>query len=237
MSPFIVSGIGTNVGKTIVSAILVEMLQADYWKPLQTGPSDSDVVRSLISNPYTKIHPVGYQFDAPLSPHHAAKMEGIKIDPCSLQLPKTKKPLFIEGSGGILSPLNDDLTQWEHFSTWNPRWILVVTHYLGSINHTLLSLALLKESLLGIIFNGKPHEENETFILNHSRALCLGRIPFLNTLDRRTIKWHANHLRPLWKETAKHSGTPLQMHQQENLLSKLPMGKEQASILPKGFPI
>ena len=89
MKKYFVTGIGTGVGKTVVSAILVEALKADYWKPIQCGElenSDSDIVRNLISNSQTKIHPETYRLKTPASPHYAAEVEKIKIEDQSEKL-------------------------------------------------------------------------------------------------------------------------------------------------------
>src|SRR6185312_12272693 len=109
--PLFVTGIGTNIGKTIVSAVLVEKLKADYWKPVQSGDldkSDSLFIQNLISNTATKIHPESYKLTQPFSPHKSAAIDGITIDPGNINLPKTSNALIVEGAGGLMVPLNNE---------------------------------------------------------------------------------------------------------------------------------
>ncbi|RYC67013.1 dethiobiotin synthase [Spirosoma sordidisoli] len=179
---FIVAGIGTEIGKTVVSAVLVEALQADYWKPVQSGAledSDTETVRRLISNPVSRFHPEAYRLKEPLSPHAAAAIDGITIDLAAIQLPQTNNALVVELAGGLMVPLNDrDLTiDWVQQS--GLPVVLVSRNYLGSINHTLLSVEACRSRhipLLGILFNGPTTPATETFILNYTGLACLGRI-------------------------------------------------------------
>jgi dethiobiotin synthetase len=162
MKLLFVTGIGTGVGKTLVSAILTETLSADYWKPVQSGfdeGTDSETVKKLISKPEGRIFPEIYLLKAPVSPHAAAKKENISIKIKLLKVPKTKKTLIIEGAGGLMVPLNDHELMVDFIKKLNAEVILVVRHYLGSINHTLLSvkaLEVMKIRVAGIIFNGRP---------------------------------------------------------------------------------
>ncbi|MFA6917051.1 MAG: dethiobiotin synthase [Parachlamydiales bacterium] len=194
-----VAGIGTDVGKTVVSAILAEKLQADYWKPIQSGQldqSDTLMVKSL-SRDALVCHPEAYRFEQPVSPHLAARLEQREILPESIIPPETIRPLIIELAGGVLSPLNDTLTQLDCYASWNCRWIIVSKHYLGSINHTLMTYECLRQiqvDIAGIIFNGKVNEASEEFILNYTRLACLGRLseePILNfnIIQRYAKQW------------------------------------------------
>lgn len=198
---YIVAGIGTDVGKTIVSAILVKTLQADYWKPIQAGSldaTDSMRIREL-TNFEPVCHSESYRLRYPASPHLAARMENITVDPLAISLPETKNSLVIEMAGGILSPLNDRSTQSDLFSAWDCRWILVSRHYLGSINHTLLSLSYLKMKkipLAGIVFNGEANPSSEEFILQYANVPCLARLKHEKILDSTTIAKYAEE----WKE-------------------------------------
>jgi dethiobiotin synthetase len=182
MKNYFVTGIGTNIGKTIVSAIITEALEADYWKPIQAGDldySDSLKVKNLISNTKSKIHPEAYRLNQPMSPHATAKLDNVIIDLEKIELPKTTNHLIIEGAGGLMVPLNDNELIIDLIKKLDVEVILVSQNYLGSINHTLLSLEVLKSknlNLLGIIFNGTENTETEQFILNYSGAKCLGRI-------------------------------------------------------------
>ena len=111
MRRIFVTGIGTEIGKTFCSAILVEALTADYWKPVQAGELDdldSDFVRHAISNTKTNIHPEQYLLSEPMSPHAAARIDGIHLSPATFQRPETDNHLIIEGAGGLMVPLNDE---------------------------------------------------------------------------------------------------------------------------------
>lgn len=194
-----VTGISTEVGKTIASAIITETLQADYWKPVQAGDlddSDSHKVQRLISNTRTKIHSNSYALNTPMSPHAAADIDGVQIDLENIIEPKTENRLVIEGAGGLLVPLNDSDTI---FDLIKPHYkvIVVSRHYLGSINHSLLTInALLEKNLdVGIIFSGNEHPTTENIILKKTGAKMLGRISEEDTFDKATILRYAHKLR------------------------------------------
>ncbi|MBU3680481.1 MAG: dethiobiotin synthase [Flavobacterium sp.] len=195
-----VTGIGTDVGKTIASSILVEALQADYWKPIQAGDldhSDSNKVKSQISNSKSQIFENSYKLNTPASPHYAAQLDGITIDINQIKEPKTTNHLVIEGAGGLLVPLNDtaciiDLIQKDY------EVILVSRHYLGSINHSLLSLEALKSrniSCAGIIFSGDENPATESIILSKSGVKCIGRIENEPYFDANVIAYYADKFR------------------------------------------
>lgn len=192
-----ITGIGTDVGKTIASAIITESLEADYWKPIQAGDidnSDSHKLQNLISNPKTKIHSNSYLLQTPASPHLAASLDGITIDITEIKEPKTKNHLVIEGAGGILVPINDtetiaDLIQKDY------KVILVSRHYLGSINHTLLTIEALQNRKLivsGIIFNGDLNKSTEEIILQKTGVKYIGRIENEPYFDQNVIKEYAD---------------------------------------------
>lgn len=194
MNRYFVSGIGTGIGKTLISAILTEKLNADYWKPIQSGDlefSDSLTLKSLITNKKTTIHPEVYRLTQPLSPHLSAKIDGINIDLTQINMPKTQNNLIIEGAGGLMVPLNEKHLIVDLIKKLNAEVILVSQHYLGSINHTLLSIALLKQyqiKLKGIIFNGPENDETERYILQYSQTKKLGYIPLLSTVNAVTVQ-------------------------------------------------
>jgi len=178
-----ISGIGTEVGKTVVSAVITEALQADYWKPIQAGNmefSDSQTVRNLISNKKSVIHPEKYAMFLAASPHLAAKEEGIKMRVEDFEVPQTDNGiLLIEGAGGLMAPLNNKETMIDLAKHLRAKVILVGINYLGSINHTLLSAyALQKEGVevLGIIFNGRKHDPSEKIITKMTGIPVLGRV-------------------------------------------------------------
>lgn len=197
MCKIIVSGIGTGVGKTVVAAILTTLLDGDYWKPIQCGDeknSDTHTMKKLIDTNRHHIHPPAYSLKAPKSPHHAARLENNSINLDSIILPETTRPLIIEGVGGILVPLNTKTLCVDLFAKWNCRWIIVSKHYLGSINHTLLTIEALKRrkiSIAGIIFNGKVNPDSETAILEISQTPFLGRLLDEKKLNQQTIQKYA----------------------------------------------
>ncbi len=177
MSTFIVAGCGTDVGKTLVSAMLVSALQADYWKPIQSGaPSDVDMIRSYV--PKCCIHKPLYSLKAPVSPHHAARLENIELKLDKVLRPQTKNTLVIEMAGGVLVPLNQKYLGIDFFMRFNARWIVVSRHYLGSINHTLLTLEALKMRGVQpeIVFNGPSNPDTEEAIVHHSGCKVLAWI-------------------------------------------------------------
>jgi len=190
---YFITGIGTGIGKTLVSAILTEKLKADYWKPVQSGDldqSDSLTVKNLISNAQTQIHPETYRLNHPLSPHLSAKMDGVEIELAKFQLPETSNSLIVEGAGGLMVPLNKEELILDLIIKLGLEVIIVSQNYLGSINHTLLTINTLKQQQIpikGIIFNGEANIESETYILNYSGLICLGKIPKIDPIDKKSV--------------------------------------------------
>ena len=193
MRKIFITGIGTDVGKTVASAILTEALEADYWKPVQAGDldnSDSIKVSDLISNAKTVIHPEGVQLSQPMSPHAAAEIDNVEIKLASFKIPETNNNLIIEGAGGLMVPLNDKDLIIDLINELNAEVVLVSQNYLGSINHTLLSIESLKArkvKVLGIIFNGEENIDTEKYILNYSGLRCLGRIKQHSIIDKEVV--------------------------------------------------
>ena len=199
MKRFFVTGISTEVGKTIASSIITEALEADYWKPIQAGDldnSDSHKVRSLISNPNTVIHKSGYELKTPMSPHAAAEIDNITIELDRLREPKTDNHLVVEGAGGLLVPLNDFDTIMDIILP-NYKVIVVSRHYLGSINHTLLTLESLQQRgyQAAILFSGNENVTTESIIAKKSGLPVLGRIEEEATFDKQVIKKYADSLK------------------------------------------
>lgn len=195
-----ITGIGTDVGKTVASAITVQALEADYWKPIQAGDldhSDTDKVKALVSNKKSQFHPNAYALNTPASPHHAATLDGIVLDIKKIQEPITVNHLVIEGAGGILVPLNDtdsiiDLIQKDH------KVVVVSRHYLGSINHTLLTFEALKNrniAVAGIIFSGDENQATESIILKKTKANCIGKIENEPYFDQNVVQYYADLFR------------------------------------------
>ena len=198
MNRYFITGIGTGVGKTVMSAILCEALKADYWKPIQSGElenSDTLTVQSLLSHSESKFHPESYRLPEPLSPHASAQRAGIEIDPTRILPPPTDKTLVIEGAGGLMVPLNASTLYIDLIAAFQAEVILVSRHYLGSINHTLLSaesLMLRKIPVKGIVFNGAENPETESVILEMTGFPMLGRIPETHQVDAAFIRQHAS---------------------------------------------
>jgi dethiobiotin synthetase len=191
-----ITGISTDVGKTVTAAILVEALQADYWKPIQAGnleQTDTMTVQSLISNNKSVFFESSYALQMPASPHVAAAQENITIELSKITTPKTSNHLVVEGAGGLLVPLNNtdmvvDLIQADD------KVILVSQHYLGSINHTLLSAEVLKSrgvKLAGIVFNGLKNETSESIILKKTQAKHIGNILPESHFDKKMVLKYA----------------------------------------------
>ncbi len=197
---YFITGIGTDVGKTIISAILVEALKADYWKPVQCGDldnSDTHKIKGLISNSESVFHPEAYRLEHPFSPHKAADLEGTRIEKERIILPETNNTLIVEGAGGLMVPLTDTFLVIDLIAQLQAEVILVSRNYLGSINHTLLSIATLKSRnipIKGIVFNGDTDTYSEEVILAHSQLKCLARVPFTATLDKAFIQQQAKKL-------------------------------------------
>ena len=195
-----VTGIGTDVGKTIASSIITESLQADYWKPIQAGDldnSDSHKIERYISNDKTVIHSNSYKLNTPASPHLAAEIDGITIDLAKIVAPETENHLVIEGAGGLFVPLNNQDTIVDLIAA-DYKVVVVSRHYLGSINHTLLTIEALqnrKINIAGIIFSGEKNQATESIILSKTGINCIGRIEQEPYFDQNVIKDYADQFR------------------------------------------
>jgi dethiobiotin synthetase len=198
--PIFVTGIGTGIGKTVVSAVLTEKLKADYWKPVQSGDldnSDTLKVKSLVSNPATVFHPETYGLTQPYSPHKSARIDGIEIDEEKFSVPKTDNLLIIEGAGGLMVPLNDHFLMIDLIKQLDAAVVLVSQNYLGSINHTLLSVMALKQygiDIKGIIFNGDLEPDSESYILQYTGVKLLGHLPEMKAVDRQSVIEAGNYI-------------------------------------------
>ncbi len=187
MSRIIVTGTDTGIGKTVFAAALAAALGAAYWKPIQSGldgdASDSDTVRRL---GVRRVLPEAYRLTQPLSPHRAAELDGVTIDPARLTAPDTAGPLVIEGAGGLLVPVTRSLLFADLFRQWRAPVVLVARTALGTINHSLLSVEALRARavpILGIAFVGDANEDNEATIAALGGVKRLGRLPLLTPLD------------------------------------------------------
>lgn len=204
MNSYFVTGIDTDSGKTLASAILCEAFQADYWKPIQAGfPKDADTVATLLQNIKTKIHPERYVLNTPASPHAAAKIDNVSISLHDFKLPTTENSIIVEGAGGCLVPINETNFVIDLAMELSLPVILVADLYLGSINHTLLTVnELRRRNLLihGIIFNGDTNPESERIILKHTNLKKLLHINRENLVTKETVKNYAIKLIEAWNE-------------------------------------
>jgi malonyl-CoA O-methyltransferase len=197
-----VTGTDTDVGKTVVSAWLVRALDADYWKPVQAGldgETDSDVVLRLAGLAPARIHASAYRLEAPLSPHEAARREGVRIDLSRFELPASPRPIVVEGAGGLLVPLNDRALIADLIARLGLPAVLVARSTLGTINHTLLSLEALRARripCLGVVINGPPNAANRKAIETYGRAHILAELPRLEPLDETAIAEAARRFAP-----------------------------------------
>ena len=198
MKKIFITGIGTDVGKTFVSAVFTEAFKADYWKPIQCGlPRDAEEVKNLISNTETEIHPERFLFRQALSPHAAAKTEKVKINLSDFKLPSTSNTLVIEGAGGLMVPLNNKELVIDLIHKFDTEVILVVKNYLGNINHTLLSIEALKSrkiKIAGLVFNGKMLPLTEEVILKQSGLKCLLHIKEEKEITKTVVLKYAKQL-------------------------------------------
>jgi dethiobiotin synthetase len=186
----VIAGTDTDVGKTLVSAGLMLCLpQAFYWKPVQAGTepvTDTEAVQGLTGLPEERFLPEAYRLRMPASPHLSARMEDVTIAPSELALPQITAPLIVESAGGVMVPLTDNFLNIDLFARWGLPVILVARTSLGTINHSLLSIAALRARDIpigGILFSGEAHEENEAIIPRLSGVWSLGRLPRLDSLD------------------------------------------------------
>lgn len=193
-------GIHTGIGKTICSAVLAEAMGADYWKPVQAGMEERDIaiVKELLTNGHERVHEEAIKLSQPMSPHAAAEIDGVEIDFTKFAWPKTDKTLLVETAGGILSPMSSTTTMADFVSHYNLPAILVIQNYLGSINHTLLSIEVLKHrniKLLGLVINGDANESSEAFIRQYAKVPILARVPRFEHLDNPSVTTYAATIR------------------------------------------
>ena len=204
MKKIFITGISTDVGKTIASAIITEALEADYWKPIQAGDlnnCDTKKVKRLVSNTKSRFFDNSYALNTPMSPHAAAEIDGLQINITDIKEPKTNNNLVIEGAGGLLVPFNNEKTI---FDLILPEYkvIVVSRHYLGSINHTLLTVNLLKEKGLDVslVYSGNEHPTTEDIISKMAKVPVIGRIEEEPYFDKNVIKEYANRFKSALKE-------------------------------------
>ena len=199
---YFVTAIGTDSGKTLVSAILTEMLHADYWKPVQSGaPRDTETVRALVTNEQSKFYKETFLLKTPASPHAAARIDGGEITIDQIVPPISNRDLIIEGAGGVMVPLNDEEVILDMVPKLNAEIVLVSNLYLGSINHTLLTAEVIKSrgyGVKGIIFNGPGNEESERIILLKTGYRQLLKVEQEPVINKEIVKKYAEKLSACW---------------------------------------
>jgi dethiobiotin synthetase len=202
MKPIFVTGIDTDAGKSVVSAILVESLKANYWKPVQSGDlenSDTLKVKRLVTNDQSQFFKETYRLSEPMSPHASAAIDGVEILIDAIRkdferFAAQSEKLVIEGAGGLMVPLSEKDLLVDLIAELDIQVVVVLKNYLGSINHSLLTLEMLKSrgiEIKGVIFNGQSNPESERYILQYSGVDCLGRIPILKEVTSSEIQKQA----------------------------------------------
>ena len=193
-SDLFVTGTDTNVGKTLLSALLVASLDRRYWKPIQTGTkegTDREAVMKWAGVSADRTHPEAYRFEHPVAPQFAAELSGVTIDLARIQRPVTDEPLIIEGAGGVLAPISDDALMLDLMERLGTPVVIASRTALGTINHTLLTITLLRETRLevrGVVMIGKDNPDNRRAIEGHGKVPVIGSIPPLEALDRSTLR-------------------------------------------------
>ncbi len=197
-----IAGIHTNIGKTIASAVIAEAISADYWKPVQAGKDerDAELLKKLLTNGQDRVYNEAVVLSQPLSPHTAAEIDNVEVDYKKFAWPKTDKILLVETAGGLLSPMSADATMADFIAYYNLPVILVSLNYLGSINHTLLTIEVLRSrgiTVKGLIMNGLENESSENFITAYSDMPIIARIPYINDISNDGVRRCAMQLKPL----------------------------------------
>jgi dethiobiotin synthetase len=188
-----VTGTDTAVGKTLLSALLVAALNRKYWKPIQTGAcegTDREAVMQWAGVAEEGTYPEAYIFDPPVSPHSAAKQKGTAIDLCCIRRPASPEPLVIEGAGGIFVPVNDEALMLDLIRRLGAPIVIAARTTLGTINHTLLTVAAARNAeidIRGVVMIGKEHPDNRRAVERYGNVPVIGSIPWLNAIDRQTL--------------------------------------------------
>lgn len=207
----VVCGTGTDIGKTVVSALLVQGLHAAYWKPVQSGleeGGDRGRVRALLRLQADRCLPEAYAFQSPVSPHWAAEIDAVQLDRDRLDLPNHSGPLVVETAGGLMVPLSRDWLQIDQVKRWSLPVVLVADSGLGTLNHTLLSLEALNHRnipVLGLILNGPRHADNPITLEQFGQVPVLAQLPPLKPLDASALamEWQEQDLGPKFQERLK----------------------------------
>ncbi len=204
----IVCGTDTNVGKTVVSALIVQGLNAIYWKPIQSGleeGGDTGRVCALLKLARNRWLPEAYKFRSPVSPHWAAEKENAHVEQSRLRLPLVEGPLIVETAGGLMVPLNRKLLQIDQIKQWSLPVVIVARTELGTLNHTLLSIEALRHRqipILGLLLNGPDHSDNPKTLKQIGNIPLIGHLPRLERLSADTLanQWQSQNLGPIFKQ-------------------------------------
>ncbi|MCF8465733.1 MAG: dethiobiotin synthase [Flavobacteriales bacterium] len=191
-----ITGIGTDVGKTVASAVITKALEADYWKPVQCGDLDNSDSIKIARLTGLNALPEAYRLNAPMSPHAAADLEGVELKIDKIELPKSDKTIVVEGAGGVMVPFNSKESYLDLMVKLNLPVVLVTRHYLGSINHTMLSWNVLKEAglnVVALVISGAPHESTESHFATQMDVPFI-RISELKEVNSNTIASEAERL-------------------------------------------
>jgi dethiobiotin synthetase len=211
---YFITGTDTGVGKTVLSALLCAALDASYWKPIQTGTevdSDSTTVKLLAELAGERVLPEVYQFAPPISPHLAAQRAGVRIELANIKLPQGDTPLIVEGAGGVFVPINERELMVDLMRQLELPVLLAARSSLGTINHTTLSLAALRNAgvdVAGVVIIGAPNAENRAAIQEYGKVNVVGEIPWLADLSRAVLleifeaRFDQTLFRPLARATA-----------------------------------
>jgi dethiobiotin synthetase len=190
-----VTGTDTNVGKTVLSALLVAALDGTYWKPIQTGSiegTDRQQVMRWADVPESRTVPECYCFEPPVSPHLAAEMAGATIALENIvRPPAAPAPLIIEGAGGAMVPINDSQTMLDLMKHLGAPVVIAARTALGTINHTSLTVSALRNAgvtVRGVVMIGDENKDNERAIAHYAAVPIVGRIPMLNCICYKTLR-------------------------------------------------
>jgi len=200
---YFITAIGTDSGKTLIASALAKAINADYWKPIQAGfPTDTDRVK-VLTNDEIITHPEHIILKTPASPHAAAAVENIELKIKDIIAPTTANKLIIEGAGGCMVPINHQEMMIDLVPHLQAEVVLISNNYLGSINHTLLTVELIKKrgyKLKGIIFNGPPNQPTEDVILEYTQLPCIHKVLPIGEVNYNTVDKLSSELRISWNE-------------------------------------
>jgi dethiobiotin synthetase len=198
MKGFSIVGIGTDVGKTVASAVISEAIGAAYFKPVQAGDLDNSDTKKIERwcSERVQAFPEIHRLSEPMAPHGAAEIDGVQLSLDDISFPKTSKPLVLEGAGGIMVPLNDKELFLDVYKKSGLPAIIISRHYLGSINHTFMTIEMLKANdiqIAGIIYVGEENETTEEAIKTYYNLTVLGRLILADAIDAEYVKKQAEN--------------------------------------------